>query len=117
MSWSPYVGEVDVEEANEQVVNERVDQIARRMADLAKQLELFESDDYEWFGAYLEAFRDRVKNEAIAIEDPIRHAEKRAEYRLLAFLIALPHTTSLEYQTLKDELATLRPDSSDTLDV
>lgn len=111
MRWNPYAEDVEVAEDNQVVIDERAEHITHRMADLAKQLDLFESDDFAWFHSYLEAFKDRVKDEAITIEDPIKHAEKRAEYRLLAFLLALPHRTSLEYQTLKDEIETLRPDT------
>lgn len=115
MSWSPFTQDVETTENNEAVINERVEQVATRMADLAKQMELLGSDNFAWYQRYLEALRDRVINEAIAIEDPIKHAEKRAEYRLLAFLIALPQKSSLEYQALKDEIETLRPDTG-TLD-
>lgn len=115
MSWNPYAEDFDVQEDNQAVIDERAEQLGHEMADLSKQLELFESDDFAWFLSYLDAFKERVKSEAIAIDDPIKHAEKRAEYRLLAFLLALPQTTSLAYQNRKDELEALRPDT-DTLD-
>lgn len=111
MGWNPFIEDLETREDNQVVVEERIAQLAHEMTDLAKQLELFESDDFSWFLGYLDAFKNRVKDEAISIDDPIKHAEKRAEYRLLAFLLALPRTTSLAYQTRKDELETLRPDT------
>jgi hypothetical protein len=116
VSWSPYATDIDTAKEDQAFLEERSNAIATRMADLAKQMELFDSDDFAWFLNYLEALRERVKSEAISLDDPIKHAEKRAEYRLLAFLIAMPHTTSLEYQALKDKLETLGPDTG-TLDV
>lgn len=115
MSWNPFSEDLAVQQENQAVNAERAEHIALRMADLAKQLELYGSDNFAWFLRYLEKFKERVKNEAITIEDPIDHAGKRAEYRLLAFLIAIPHTTSLEYQALRDELETLRPEEAGTL--
>lgn len=106
MTWTPFT--LDTEEDNDEQELERVSQ---RMADLAKQMKLFDSEDYTWFQTYLENFKEQVKSDAIALDDPIKHAEKRAEYRLLSHLIALPHRTSLEYQSLRDHLETLGPDT------
>lgn len=115
MSWNPFAEDLEVQEDNQAVIEERAQTLAHRMSDFAKQMELFDSEDFRWFTGYLKAFKERVKAEAIAIDDPIKHAEKRAEYRLLAFLLALPQTTSLSYQAARDELEALRPDA-DTLD-
>jgi hypothetical protein len=115
VSWTPFTHEQETAEENLELVDQQIATISNRMADLAKQMELFDADDYSWFQNYLEMFKERVKSEAIVLDDPIKHAEKRAEYRLLSHLIALPHVTSLEYRSLKEQLESLRPEETGTL--
>jgi uncharacterized protein (DUF885 family) len=115
VSWTPFADEQETTEENHEFVEQQIATISNRMADLAKQMELYDSDDYAWFQTYLENFKERVKSEAIVLDDPIKHAEKRATYQLLTHLIALPHTTDLEYRSLREQLETLRPEHAGTL--
>lgn len=116
MTWAPYRNDDEIELEHQDLLETQANKVEARIGELLKQLELYDSPDFAFYQLSLNAWMQRIKDEAIALRDPIDIAEKRATYQVLAHLASLPERTRIEIESLRVELNDLRgPQARDTL--